>query len=65
MVIGKVSDKPKYIEIVTMAGVACGVFWGMKNRLSFGKTAFYAIALGVAGNYIANVYYKFETNEEG
>ncbi len=54
------TDTPQYVNLMTGAGVAAGIYLGMKNNAGFWKSAIYALALGVAGNYAGNMYYKYQ-----
>ena len=58
------SGNSEYIGMITAAGVMGGVIWGMRKRFSFGKTAAYALVLGIAANYVGTIIINKITNND-
>lgn len=53
-----------YMQIGAGIGVVGGIIWGMNKRFGFGKTALYALLLGVAGAYAGDNIKKLSKNEK-
>ena len=49
-----------YPQIIAGIGVIGGIYVSIKNKHSFGQTAFYAIMFGLAGAFIGTTYNKFK-----